>query len=144
MPTMLTLMSSWPAPKWWVASLRKSGTVTTAATLEIAVIVIERAVVAAPEVRQQIRQDAARRGAEQDQPDGEHRVEIERLSDREREERREHQKVEKPDRDAPRLIDHAPEIGERQRHAEAHHDHRERQRQHGGREDRVVHDRDEP
>ena len=43
-PSMFTESSSPLAPKWLVASFRNSGTVITAARLEIAVIVIDRAV----------------------------------------------------------------------------------------------------
>ena len=76
------------APKRSIASERNSGTVATAARLEIAVIEIDSAV--SPRARWVSRFAIVPPGrcAEQDEADGQRRLEVEELRDPERQQRR--------------------------------------------------------
>ena len=81
--------------------------------------------VAAREVGEHVRHHPAGRGAEDDEPDRQRRLEVVRLGDHEGEQRGDQRQVGQADRDPARKDDDALEVGRGERQPEAAHDHRE-------------------
>ena len=121
MPAISTSASSW-APKWFMASSRDTGTVTSAATLLTAVMVTDSAT--SPRARWVSRLAIVPPGggAEQHQAHRKRRSQPEQLRHPERQQRRDHEQVRKADRDAPGHDEHPAEVGRRQRQPEHRHD----------------------